>query len=286
MTSMPGGALRPLATAACCGRATAPTSSSSTSTSSTTSRRSRTRSLRRGRRARARQRRRRRRRRRAHRRAARAVTCSAAVIDLRSDVCAARRRRCGRRCARPARLGDDRRGSFRQRAAGARGRAARQGGGALGAHLRDGQPGRAADDRAAGATASSWKPRRTCSPRRRWGSRRSPARAEVGLRATDGRSRTRWSRRSSRPALRCSCSRTRTRGPAAPSSARADGRAGRGGAAPRRRRPPRRGAALQRRGRARRPGRGARCAGDTVACQLNKGLCAPIGAILAGRDDT
>ena len=51
----------------------------------------------------------------------------------------------------------------------------------------------------------------------------------------------------------------------------ADGRAGRGGAAPRRVRPSRRGAALQRRGRPRRPGAGARGAGEHGGGQPEQG---------------
>ena len=87
----------------------------------------------------------------------------------------------------PARLGDLRRGPVRQRAAGADGRPARQGGGALGAHVRDGQPGRAADDRAAGEHRRPGGRRRTSSPRRRWGSSRSRASSRCSLWADDGR---------------------------------------------------------------------------------------------------
>ena len=136
---------------------------------------------------------------------ARAVTCcdgDAAPIDLRSDLHAPPTDEMWEAMrAAAARLGDVRRGSFRQRAAGAGGRPARQGGGALGAHLRDGQPGRAPDDRAA------WKHRRPGSLLARphlggdgdRGDRRPRARGRSGRR-TGGSTRRRWRRRSSRRA--------------------------------------------------------------------------------------
>ena len=89
------------------------------------------------------------------------------------------------------------------------------------------------------------------------------------------------------PAPRCSASRTRTRAPAARSPTSRGRRRSPRRRAARRPRAPRRRAARECRGRARRPARGARRARSTRSrCSLNKGLCAPFGALLAGeRDD-
>ena len=112
-----------------------------------------------------------------------------------------------------ARLGDLRRGPVRQRAAGAMagllGKEAR----ALGAHLRDGEPRRAPDDR---ATRKHRRPgglvaRPHLGGDGHRGDRRARARGRSGPR-TGGSTRRRWRSRSWRPARRCSCSRTRTRG--------------------------------------------------------------------------
>ncbi len=103
-------------------------------------------------RARPRQRDFRRRRCPAHRRASGPsppAAVSAGPIDLRSDLHSQLYRRdVGGDARGPARVGDVRRGSLRQRAAGADGEPARQGGGALGPDLRHGQSGGTSDDRA------------------------------------------------------------------------------------------------------------------------------------------
>ena len=135
----------------------------------------------------------------------RAGTCcdgDAALIDLRSDSARSRRTRCGRRCGRAelgwATIGEDPSvNELQERVAALLGKEAAT----LGADLRDGQPGRPADDRRRGAAPSSSKPPRTSSPPRRWGSRRSRGLEPWSLWAADGRlDPTEVEERSSRPA--------------------------------------------------------------------------------------
>ncbi len=154
-----------------------------------------------------------------------------------------------------ARLGDGRRGSVRQRAAGAHGRPAREGGGALGAHLRDGQPGCAADDRAAGKHR---RPRDLLARSHLGGDGdRGDRRPRGGLalggewtaRPGGGGGADRRDRRADARAREHAHAGRRHR-----HDAGADGRVGPGGTEPRRLRPSRRGTALQRGRRARRPG--------------------------------
>ena len=148
----------------------------------------------------------------------RGVNCSAGRPDgsTSAPTCTRfRPRRCGRRCASGAGLGDLRRGPVGERVAAARGRPARQGSGDLGAHLRDGEPRRTDDSRAARQRGRA----RGRVPRPQLGGDGdqesqawSPGRSGPTM---AGSTRRRWRSSWSRPARRCSCSRTPTPVPAA-----------------------------------------------------------------------